>query len=183
MAIYGFSAKLGGGVDKRGLERHVPAVSVAVALAIIVVLSLAGSLLANRMSQWLGHGIGHAVVAVPVSVLAVFALRAWPPPKAMASSRAARRIVIAGFLGVATGQLLEVLGARVDEPNAHPVEEVAHTAGQIVTMLSMLVLLAGAGVAAVSAAQTGAAPKWLVAVGLLVAVAAFIFLFIGAPGS
>ncbi len=170
-------------MERHGLERHLPAVSVAAALATIVVLSLVGSLLSNRMSESLGHGVGHAVVAVPVAVLGVVALRAWPAPKAVVWSRAARRIVIGGFLGVATGQLLEVLGARVDEPNAHAIEEIAHTAGQIVTMLSMLVLLAGAGLTAVSAARTGAAPKWVVAVGFVLALVAFIFLFVGAPGS
>jgi hypothetical protein len=170
-------------VDKRLLEQHLPAVSVAVALAIIVVLSLAGSLLANRMSEWLGHGVGHAVVGVPLAVLAVFALRAWPAPRAGAVRRAARRIVVAGLLGVATGQLLEAVGARVDEANAQAFEKAAHVAGQIVTMLSMLVLLVGTGVTAVAAAREGAAPRWLVAVALVVASAVLFFLFVGAPGS
>ncbi len=170
-------------MDNRLLERHLPAVSVAVTVAAVVVLSFAGSLLANRIAAWVGHGAGHAVVAVPVAVLAVVALRAWPAPKTVAPSRAARRVVILGFLGVATGQLLEVVGARVDEPNAHALEEAAHTAGQIVTMLSMLILLVGAALAAVAAARTGAAPRWLVAVGLVVGVAAFVFLFVGAPGA
>ncbi len=170
-------------MDKRLLEQHLPAVSVAIALAVIVVLSLTGSLLANRMSEWLGHGVGHAVVGVPLSALAIFALRSWPAPRAAALSGAARRIVIAGLLGVAAGQLLEVLGARVDEPNALPVEEAAHVAGQIVTMLSMLVLLAGTGAAAVAAARGGAAPKWLVVSGLIVTLAVFFFLLVGAPKS
>ncbi len=163
--------------------RHLPAVSVVLTLAAVVVLSLVGSLIANAVPEWLGHGVGHAVVAAPVAVLAVVALRAWPAPKAVAPSRAARRVVIVGLLGVATGQLLEVIGARVDEPNALVVEEASHTAGQIVTMLSMLVLLVGTGVAAVAAARTGAAPKWLVAVGFVLALAVFIFLFVGAPGA
>ncbi len=170
-------------MDKRLLEQHLPAVSVAIALAIIVLLSLAGSLLANRMSEWLGHGVGDAVVGIPLSALAVFALRSWPAPRAAALSRAARRIVIAGLLGVAAGQLLEVVGARVDEPNAHPVEEAAHVAGQIVTMLSMLVLLAGTGSAAVAAARGGTVPKWLVVSGLIVALAVFFFLLVGGPKS
>ncbi len=68
-------------MDKRLLEQHLPAVSVAIALAIIVLLSLAGSLLANRMSEWLGHGVGDAVVGIPLSALAVFALRSWPAPE------------------------------------------------------------------------------------------------------
>ncbi len=98
-------------------------------------------------------------------------------------SRAARRIVIAGLLGVAAGQLLEVVGARVDEPNALPVEEAAHVAGQIVTMLLMLVLLAGTGAAAVTAARGGTVPKWLVVSGLIVTLAVFFFLLVGAPKS
>jgi hypothetical protein len=170
-------------VDKRLFEQHLPAVSVAVALAVIVVLSFAGTLVANRTSEWLGHGVGHAVVGVPLAALAVFALRSWPAPRGTALSRAARRIVIAGLLGVAAGQLLEVVGARVSEPNAHPAEEAAHVAGQIVTMLSMLVVLAGTGAVAVAAARGGTVPRWLVASGLIVAVVVVFFLFGGAPKS
>lgn len=168
-------------MDRRMLGQHVPAVSVAIALATVVVLSVAGSLVANQMPDWLGHGVGHAVVGVPVGALAVFALRSWPPPRAAALNQAARRIVIAGLLGVAAGQLFEVVGARVDEPKAHPVEEAAHVAGQIVTMLSMLVLVAGTAAAALAAARRGTVPRWLVVCVLAVAFAVLFFVFAGAP--
>lgn len=170
-------------MEPRWVQRHLPAVSVAATLAAIVVLSVAGSLLSNRMSESLAHGLGHAAVGVPVAVLGVVALWAWPQPAGSPWGRAARRVVVGGLFGVATGQLLELLGARVGESAAHAIEEVAHTAGQIVTMLSMLVLLAGAGLAAASATRSGRAPKWLVAVGIVLALAIFVFLFAGAPGS
>lgn len=155
----------------------------AATVVVVVLLSLAGSLLADRVDDWVGHGLGHAVVAFPVAVLTAAAVRVWPPPRAVAPGRLARGIVVVGLAGVATGQVLEALGARVDERGAHALEELAHTAGQVVTMLSMPVLLAGAGVAAVAAARSGAAPTWLVALGVVVATAGLLLLFAGAPGA
>ncbi len=38
--------------------RHLPAVSVVSTLAAVVVLSLVGSLIANAVPEWLGHGVG-----------------------------------------------------------------------------------------------------------------------------
>lgn len=164
-------------------ERHLPAVSVGVTLAAVVASSLAGSLVAARVPDWVGHGVGHAVVAVPVAVLAVLAVTAWPPPKAVAPSALARRVLVAALLGVAAGQFLEVLGARVDEPGALALEGAAHTAGQVMTMLSMPALLAAGGLSAVAAGRAGTAPKWLLCAGFVVAVVAFIALFAGAPGA
>ncbi|MBW3536983.1 MAG: hypothetical protein KY395_04320 [Actinobacteria bacterium] len=162
-------------------DRYVPAASVAVTVVVIAALSVAGSLVANRVDDWVGHGLGHAVVAVPIAALAVFALRVWPAPKSVAPARASRRVVITGLAGVAIGQVLEVLGARVGEPTASNVEELAHTAGQIVTMLSMLALLVGAVLAGTAAARARTAPKWAVVLATALAMLVVGFLLFGGP--
>lgn len=168
-------------MEQRLVKRHVARVSVLGTIAVIVFLGLVGSLVVNRLSEWLGHGLGHAAVSLPVAALAVLAVKAWPAPRTVAPSRAARLIVVVGLAGLAIGQLLEMLGARVDEPNAQAIEEIAHTAGQIVTVLSMLVLLAGGLMTAVAGARAGALPKWLVALISLVAIGFVFFMLLGAP--
>lgn len=168
-------------MDQRFVERHMATVSVLGTIAVIVFLSLVGSLLANRISEWLGHGLGHGVVSLPVAALVVLAVKIWPAPRTVAPGRAARSIVVLGLAGLATGQLLEVLGARVDEPNAHAIEEIAHTAGQIVTVLSMLVLLTGGLLTGVAGARAGAVPRWLVAVISLAAVGLVLVMLLGGP--
>lgn len=166
---------------QRFVERHLAAATVLGTIAAIVFLSAIGSVLADRISEWLAHGLGHAVVALPVGALAVLARRAWPAPRALAPGRLARSIVVFGLGGLATGQLLEVLGARVDEPNAHAIEEIGHTAGQIVTILSMLLLLAGVVMTAIAGARAGAVPRWLVALGSLIALGFVLFMLLGGP--
>lgn len=168
-------------MDQRLVERHVATASVLGTIAVIAFLSLAGSLVADRISEWLGHGLGHAVVTLPVAALAVLAVRIWPPSRTVAPGRAGRLLVVLGLAGLATGQLLEVLGMRVDEPNAHAIEEIAHTAGQIVTVLSMPVLLAGGLTTAIAGARAGAVPRWLVALISLIAIGLVLFMLLGGP--
>lgn len=162
-------------------DRYVPAASVVVTVVVIVALSIVGSLIPDHVPNWIGHGLGHAVVALPVAALTVFALKVWPAPKSVAPARASRRVVIAGLAGVALGQLLEVLSARVDEPGASSVEEWAHTVGQIVTMLSMFTLLIGGVLAAIAAARARTAPRWVVALGVVLAVVVVVLMFMGVP--
>ncbi|HEV2070524.1 MAG TPA: hypothetical protein VGR26_12080 [Acidimicrobiales bacterium] len=76
---------------------------------------------------------------------------------------------------------MEVLGARVDEPNAHAIEEIAHTAGQIMTILSMPLLLAGVVMTAIAGARAGAVPRRLVALGSLIAHGFVLFMLLGGP--
>lgn len=99
----------------------------------------------------------------------------------MAPGRLARTIVVFGLGGLAAGQLLEVLGARVDEPDARAIEEILHTAGQIVTILSMPVLLLGGVMTAIAGVRAGALPRWLVALGSLIALGLVSFMLLGGP--
>lgn len=78
-------------------------------IAAIVLPSVIGSVLANGISAWVGHGLGHTVVALPGGALAVLARRAWPAPRAVVDGL--RTIVGFGLGGLATGQLLKGLGA------------------------------------------------------------------------
>ncbi len=90
-------------------------------------------------------------------------------------------MLIAGLGGVVTGQVLEVIGARVDEPGATAVEEVAHTAGQIVTMLSMPVVLLAAVAAMVAAGRARAVSWWVVAAVGLACASLLAVMMVGAP--
>lgn len=170
-----------GAMDQRFVERHVATASVMGTMAIILLLAFAGSLFADRLSASLGHGIGHAAVALPVVALAVLAVKVWPRPRDVAPGRVARVIVVMGLAGLATGQLLEVLGARVDQPNAHGIEALAHTAGQIVTVLSLPVLLAGGLMTLIAAARARVVPIWLVVLTSLVATGLVLFMLLGGP--
>lgn len=148
-----------------GSIRRRPALGVLAAVSTIAVLmSVGGVAGANRLPDAVGHALSHLSVGVPLGLLVVAALRWWPPARTTRPGRTSRRVVVAGLAGVVTGQFLEVLGARVDEPTATALEEFAHTAGMIVTILSMLTLAAGAGLALVAAARDGAVPQWLAAV-------------------
>lgn len=80
-----------------------------------------------------------------------------------------------------TGQFLEITGARVDEPTATALEEFAHAAGMVVTVLSMLTLAAGAGLALVAAARDGAVPQWLAAVAIALMLGVLGVLMFGGP--
>lgn len=163
------------------VERHLAVATVLGTIAAIVLLSAIGSVLADRIFEWMAHGLGHAAVVLPVGALAVLAPTAWPAPRALAPGRLARSILVFGLGGLATGQLLEVLGARVDEPNALMVEEIAHTAGQIVTILSMPLLLAGVVMTAIAGALAGAVPRWPVALRSLIALGFVLFMLLGGP--
>lgn len=145
--------------------RSRPARGVITTIAAIAVLMSVGNLAgANRLPDAVGHALSHLSAGVPLGLLLIATLRWWPPARATSPGRSSRRVVVAGLTGVVTGQFLEVLGARVDELTATAVEEVAHTAGMIVTVLSMLALAVGASLALVAAARDGAVPRWLAAV-------------------
>lgn len=161
-------------------RRWSPPATVAGTAAAIAVLAAAGSLVRPDLPPSAGHALSHLLVAVPLAVLTAAAARRWPPARATFPGRAGRRLVTAGLAGVLLGQVLEVLGARVDEiGGASTLEAVAHMAGQIVTMLCLPVVLAGTiaslaaavreravpGLVAVVIAVAGAAALWLVAIG------------------
>lgn len=160
-----------------------PVMTVAATIIVITVLMTAGEpLLGERLPDAVAHALSHLFVGVPLGALAYAAARRWPPARATRPGRIARRLVVAGLAGLTAGQLLEVVGARVDEPGAAAVEALAHTAGQVVSMLAMPVLLVGALASLLAAARDGAVSWWVV-VGVGVAGAALLtFLVVGAPG-
>lgn len=167
------------GEDVRTWRPSWTAFATAVAIAVLV----AGfSQVADRVPPAVEHALSHIAVGLPVGLLFLAAVRRWPAADAARPGRSGRWLVLAGLAGVAVGQLLEVAGARVDEAGALVTEEIAHTAGQIVTMLSMPVLLLGTLASLVAGLRTGRVP-WRVAVLVGAAAAAGLgFLIVGAPG-
>lgn len=158
-----------------------PTLTVLGAIAAIIMLFAAGSTLEDRVPPAVGHALSHLALTLPLVVLLFAALRRWPAARATRPGRLGRRIVVIGLAGIAAGQALEVAGARVDEPGALAVEEIAHTAGQIVSMLSLPVLLIGTLTSLVAAAREGAVPWWVVALIGIAGVGLFTFMIIGAP--
>lgn len=161
-------------------RRWSPPATVAGTAAAIAVLAAAASLVRPDLPPSAGHALSHLVTAVPLAALTAAAVRRWPPARATFPGRAGRRLVIAGLAGILLGQVLEVLGARVDDIGAaSTLESGAHAVGQIVTTLCLLVVLAGTiaslaaavreralpGLAAILLAAAGTTALWLVAVG------------------
>lgn len=159
-----------------------PTVTTLLAAAAIALLVSAVSATANRISESLQHGLGHLAVVLPISVVLFAVLRRWPPARPTRPGRLGRRLVVIGLAGLVMGGVLETAGARVDEPGALAVEAVAHTAGQIVTTLSMPVLLAGVLASLLAGAREGDVSWWVVIVVAVVATGLFGLLLIGAPG-
>ncbi|MGI8872780.1 MAG: hypothetical protein ACR2KP_00350, partial [Egibacteraceae bacterium] len=127
-------------------------------------MAIGGVLLAPRVLAAVGHGIGHAVAAAPFTLVVVAALRWWPPPRRAPPGRVARVIAVLGLSGFVLGQLLEIIGWRVDEPNATGAEELAHTAGQVVTNLSLPIAVVGGVLALIAATRERALPRWVATV-------------------
>lgn len=148
---------------------------------IAVLMSVGGVVGANRLPDAVGHALSHLSVGVPLGLLLIAALRWWPPARVTRPGRSSRRVVVGGLAGVMTGQFLEITGARVDEPTATALEEFAHAAGMVVTVLSMLTLAAGAGLALVAAARDGAVPQWLAAVAIALMLGVLGVLMFGGP--
>ena len=157
-----------------------PTVLAAIA-AVGVLMALGGALLAPRVPVAVGHGISHAVAALPFAVVVVAALRWWLPPRRTSPGPLARVVVVLGLSGFVVGQLLEIVGSRVDEPNATPAEALAHTAGQVVTNLSLVTMVAGGVLALVAASREDALPKWLAAVVAAGVIAMLLFMMFGSP--
>lgn len=161
-----------------------PAVSVLATVAgVVVLMTLGGVTLAGRTSEAVGHALSHVFVAGPVALLGVLAIRSWPPPAPSWGRLWGRRVALLGIVGIAAGQVLEILGARVDEPDATAIEAVAHTVGMIVTTLSLLTAATGGSLALLAAARDHAVPRWVAGVVVLLVAAALTFLIVGAPGS
>jgi hypothetical protein len=161
-----------------------PVGSVLVTIAIIAALQTIGGVAGgDRLPEPVGHALSHLFVGAPLGVLLVVVLRRWPPPRRTAPGRLARRLVTVALVGVVAGQLLEVVGARVDEPTATTLEGVAHTAGMIVTTLSMLILAGGGILALVAATRERAVPRWAAAILIVLALGAITVMVVGAPGS
>lgn len=158
-----------------------PTVTLVAATAAIALLVAGGSAVGSRVSDAVGHGLSHLAPALPIAVVLFAALRRWPPARPTRPGRFGRRLVVAGLAGMVTGQLLEVVGARVGEPGALAVEAAAHTSGQIVTMLSMPVLLVGMLASLLAAARDGDMPWWVLVIVGTGAAGLFGFLLVGAP--
>ncbi len=88
---------------------------------------------------------------------------------------------MAGLVGIASGQLLEIIGARVDEPGSSALEAAAHTAGQVVTTISLVLAALGLALVLVAAARDRAIPRWLVVVVMVIMAVALGFMIIGDP--
>ncbi|MBW3659006.1 MAG: hypothetical protein KY457_10235 [Actinobacteria bacterium] len=161
--------------------RRRPALSLAATVAAVAVLMTVGFQLGEGLSEPVGHALSHVFVGVPVAVLVWFVVRSWPPARVVRPGRLARRLVVVGFSGIVVGQVLEVLGARVDEPDAATWEGVAHTAGMVVTNLSLLVAVIGGALAMVAAARDGAVPRWAAGLVVAVLVVAFGIMTFGGP--
>lgn len=165
-----------------GEERYwKPIITVAATAVAIAALIGIASIFVDRFPAWVGHGLSHALPLVPLLFLVGVASRHWPPPHAARPGRTGRRVVLAGLWGVCLGQVLEVVGARVDAPGATLVEGVAHVAGQIVTMLSLPLVIVGMIGCLVAGSREGAVPKWGVAVVAVLAAGVFMMMMIGAP--
>lgn len=161
-----------------------PVGSVLATIAVIAALMTIGGVAGgDRLPEPVGHALSHLFVGAPLGVLLVVVLRRWPPPRPTAPGRLARRVVVIGLAGVVTGQLLEIVGARVDEPGATTLEEIAHTAGMIVSTLSMLTLAVGGILALAAATREGAVPRWAAAILVVVVLGALTVMLVGAPGS
>lgn len=163
--------------SRRGWTRR-PTLTV---LATVAAIAVFMTLLEDAVRGWPGHGLSHLIVATALALLLFAALRRWPRARNTAPGAFARRLVVLGLGGVTVGQLLEVLGARVDEPNAYAVEELAHTAGQVVTMLSLVTLLAGAVLSLLAGAREQAVPWWVVGVVAIACIGLLAVAFIGVP--
>ncbi len=153
---------------------------VAVAVSIAATVAL-GSLIQNDLPPSAGHGLSHFLPAVGMAVLLFGVVRRWPPARTVRPGRAARRLLILGLAGVVTGQLLEVIGARVDEPTATAIEEIAHTAGMIVTTLSLPIVLLATVAALVAAGRDRAIPWWVVGAVAIAGVGLLTMMIVGAP--
>ncbi|MDP8968922.1 MAG: hypothetical protein M3N52_00090 [Actinomycetota bacterium] len=139
------------------------------------------TLLESAVRGWRGHGLSHLIVAALLGLLLLAVLRRWPAARRTPPGRLARRMVVFGLGGVVGGQLLEVLGARVDEPGALWVEELAHTAGQVLTMIALIALLVGAVLSLLAGARERAVPWWVVGVVAVVCIGLLVVAFIGVP--
>lgn len=158
-----------------------PVVSVAATVAVIGVLAWAANALGgDRLPPAVGHAVSHAVVGIPIAVLLGVALTRWPPPRRVAPARLGRTVTVTGLAGIVVGQALEIVGARVDEPGASALEATAHTAGMIVSMLSVLAVAIGVILTLVATARASELPRWMVVAGTIVIIAAFWFVVFGA---
>ncbi|MBW3577618.1 MAG: hypothetical protein KY462_07770 [Actinobacteria bacterium] len=165
-----------------GSIRRRPALSVLAAIGTIALLmSIGGVAGADRLPEAVGHAMSHLSVGLPLALLLIAALHWWPPARATRPGWVARRAVVAGLGGVVTGQFLEIAGARVDEPTGTALEGLSHTAGMVITMLSMLALAAGAGLALVAAARDGAVPRRLAVVVVALMIGVLGVLTFGGP--
>lgn len=155
--------------------------TVAATFAAIAALIALGSTFQEHVPAAVGHAMSHAVVALPVAVLLFAVVRRWPAARAVRPGRVGRRLVAVGLAGVVVGQLVEIAGARVDEPGASALEGIAHTAGMIVTTLSLPLLLLGTVASLVAAARDGSVPWWVVALVGIAGVGLLSMAMIGAP--
>ncbi len=164
-----------------GQRYWTPWLTVAATFLAIALLLAIGSVAAPRLPGSTGHAVSHLVIGLPVAGLLFAVLRRWPPARAMRPGRVARGLVTVGLAGVVIGQVLEVVGTRVDEPGATVIEDIAHTAGMIVTTLSLPVVALGTIAALVAAARDGSVPWWVVGLVGVVATALLGVMIVGAP--
>lgn len=163
--------------------RRPPVTAAATVGVIAVLMTLGGLTLEGRVPDAVGHALSHAFVAIPVAALTAAAVRWWPPARRTAPGRLARLTAVAGLSGIVVGQVLEIAGARVDEPGATDVEGLLHTAGQIVTTLALLTAVTGGMLALVAAVRDGVIPRWTAAVVAVVVGIALMFVIVGSPGA
>ncbi len=131
--------------ETRPIRRWLPAASVATTVAVIVAVWELAAALDAALPNWAEHAASHLAVGLPVTGLAIVALRWWPPPPPSPLATAARRVLVAAIVALAIFQLLESLSARLEYPRS----------GWLHTTTGLLTMVAVAGTA-LAAAMVGA---------------------------
>jgi hypothetical protein len=164
------------------LERNPVGVSVAgiaALMAVLVVLALTVPMSGNAE-----HFSGHLAMGIPLLLLLVLVLRAWPRPGSELAARLARGTLLAG-LGVAgVGLLAEGIGAfgyAADESGRANALADLHAVGVGIWPVGFVLLLAGAVMTTgvLLAARRGAAGSRIVTSTAVVAVAAAVAFLAG----
>jgi hypothetical protein len=129
------------------LRRHPVLTTLAVALLLGVALTALVDLLVPGENA--SHAGTHLAQALPFVVVAVAALRFWPPPRPSRSSRVARAALVTGCALVTLGLAAEAVGAFGYDGDAPvvPLLTEVHNGSWPFTFLGVLVVL-GAALAA-----------------------------------
>lgn len=157
-------------------------VAVSVAATALLAAALTVIWLVLPLSGSLDHAVGHLVLGVPVTILFVWAVRAWP---ALAPGRPAvivRAVLLVGLALVAGGLVVEAVGAFGYGDDGYEVANdlaVLHDVGLGLWTIGFPLVMAGAvmSVGVVLSARRGVADSRLLTV-LVIAAVACVVLFV-----